>query len=213
MAAFWCRVVFETVLILDALGIAAAVGLWVSRPWWEKVFPPWVAAAETWAPMRLGDTGRMCWRPVEWTLRHGRTATGADLWQWDAGPGGRLVIIVEPWQPTKDETVLGSLLNPTLQALARWPGFVASPIGLVATSVLRGEFATFGYWRFGGLRPIGWCGWVFRARDGDLLWTACATAPREGWDAFSASAWAVLASLRPLSTTTDAAHIAPPASH
>lgn len=205
MAGFWRRVVLETLLILDTVGVAVAVGLWASRGWWQDVSPPEVTVAETWVPMRLGETGMMCWRPLEWAVRHERRGAGTELWQWDAGPGGRLVLMVQPWQPDKDKDKVmdmglsgASAISPVLRALARRCGFAAGPTITVAGPTLQGDFATFGYWQFGGLRPIAWHGWVFRARDGDLVWTACATAPKQGWQAFSADAWAVLASVRRL---------------
>lgn len=200
MCLNWRTIVFHTLVILDLFAAATAAGIWVSRPWWENVSAPSVAAAYTWAPMRLGATGWMCWRPLQWVLRHQEGASAdTQIWQWDAGPGGRLVLVVKrSGQAGKRLAAEVRFFDSFLQVMSQRLGFVASPVTAGATATLQGHFVTFSYWQLGGLRPIAWCGWAFRARDGDLIWTACATAPKESWDTFSADAWAVTASLRPL---------------
>ncbi|MCX7599302.1 MAG: hypothetical protein N2512_10645 [Armatimonadetes bacterium] len=190
---------FHALVILDVVALAAAGGVWLSRPWWENVSPPAVAMAKTWAPMRLGDTGQMCWRPLEWVLRYRESPGEPEIWQWDAGPGGRLVVAVERSWAMGEKILAGQpALDPLLDTLSRRNGFAASPVVPATAGRLQGQTATFAFWQFGGLRPIAWCGWVFRAQDAGLVWTACATAPKQGWETFSADAWALVASIRPV---------------
>jgi hypothetical protein len=191
---YWLRVAFLAALMLDAVALAALGGVWYTRPWWEGVAAPTSAAAADWSPLRLEGSGLWTWRPVQWGLRYSGQGRGG-VWQLEAGPGARLVIVAEPvaaGERAPKQPAVADVLGP----MAKRPGFDAGAATAVDSPLGPGIYAPFRYWQLGGLRLLAWQGWAYRATRGGLQWTACATYPAED-TAFGAAAWQVLAALRP----------------